>query len=578
VLAVTAGGEDMIIRVLGEVSLVDDTGTVLGLPGARQPALLAALAARAGQTVSADRLVDLLWPDAPPDNPAAALHSTVFKLRASLARVTPRDVLLTRELGYQLDLGPDDLDATVFADLVERARDQPPEEAAETLAHGLELWRGRAYEGFADSDVAQLEALRLEELRRTAVERCAEAWVHAGRPDTAVTLLRPFVAEHPLRSTGRLWLMRALDAQGRTADALEEYRAHRDHLADELGLEPPPELQEAHLELLRGERRPPSGTSTASAATPATTAARSALDPGLRRRGLPGMQVRYLRTDSGSVLAYGTTGQGPKLVVILGWISSLEVIASGRDPRSSVLERLADDLSLTLFDRAGTGLSPGPVRDHGLEASVAELTEVVRAVGPPVSLMAMSAGGPIALTLAHRRPEWVDSLVLFGTFADAPRTFTDPRLKELVVDIARTSWGIGSKILADLYRPGLSDEAAWHLAEVFRDSAAPDVAADYLEALFTQDVSPLLREIEAPALVLHYRGDRLVGYGGGKALALGLPDATFLPLEGRVHLPDAKDLDTIERAILDHVRTHATTAYALSDVGGGVAAQGRPTG
>ena len=81
---------------------------------------------------------------------------------------------------------------------------------------------------------------------------------------------------------------------------------------------------------------------------------------------------------------------------------------------------------MTLFDRAGSGLSPGAVQDYGLDASGAELADVVRAVGPPVSLLAMSAAGPIALTLAHQHPEWVDSLVLFGTFASASKTFTRP--------------------------------------------------------------------------------------------------------------------------------------------------------
>jgi pimeloyl-ACP methyl ester carboxylesterase len=189
---------------------------------------------------------------------------------------------------------------------------------------------------------------------------------------------------------------------------------------------------------------------------------------------------------------------------------------------------------------------------------VAELAEVVRAVGPPVSLLAMSAAGPIALTLAHRKPEWVDSLVLWGTLADAPGTFTDARLRAMVVEITRTHWGMGSKMLADLYRPGVSDEAAWHLAKVLRDSAAPEVAASYLEALYEQDVSHLLPEITAPALVLHYRSDRLVRFHGGQQLAAGLPHATFLPLEGDVHLPDARDLDAIEEAIVAHVRRHAT--------------------
>ena len=133
------------------------------------------------------------------------------------------------------------------------------------------------------------------------------------------------------------------------------------------------------------------------------------------------MRVRYLRAEAGHVVAYGTAGTGPKVVVLLGWVSSLDVIASGRDPRSSLLERLTGELALTLYDRTGTGLSPGPVHDYGLEASVAELADVVRAIGPPVSLLAMSAAGPIALTLAHRHPDWVSSLVLFGTFAERPR-------------------------------------------------------------------------------------------------------------------------------------------------------------
>ena len=269
------------------------------------------------------------------------------------------------------------------------------------------------------------------------------------------------------------------------------------------------------------------------------------------------MRVRYLRAEAGHVVAYGTAGTGPKVVVLLGWVSSLDVIASGRDPRSSLLERLTGDLALTLYDRTGTGLSPGPVHDYGLEASVDELADVVRAIGPPVSLLAMSAAGPMALTLAHRRPEWVSSLVLFGTFADGPATFDDKSLREQVVAIARSHWGIGSKMLADFYRPGLSDDAAWHLAKVFRDSASPEVAAAYLQEIYGQDVSSLLPEIETPALVLHYRSDRLIRFRGGRDLATGLPRATLLALDGKVHLPDAGDLDTIQRSIVEHVRRNA---------------------
>lgn len=273
-------------------------------------------------------------------------------------------------------------------------------------------------------------------------------------------------------------------------------------------------------------------------------------------RGLAGLQVSYLRTERGNVVAHGSTGEGPRLVVLLGWVSSLDLIASGRDPRSSLLERLTDEVTLTLFDRAGTGLSPGPVDDYGFDASVEELAEVVRAVGPPVALLAMSAAGPIAVALAARKPEWVSSLVLSGTFANGPATFTDKSLQEMFVEIARTHWGLGSKMLADLYRPGASDEAAWHLARVFRDSASPEVAAGYLAAMYDYDVSGAMSTAVAPTLLFHYRSDRLIPFRGSQDLAAGLPHARLVPLDGRFHLPDAADLDLVQEAVAEHVRRH----------------------
>ena len=532
----------MLVRVLGAVELVGSGGTTVQLPGTRQSALLAALAARARQVVSIDRLVTLLWGDDLPDNPEASLHSAVFKLRRALRSVCDREVLLTRERGYQLALSPGDLDADLFGELVSRAGGQPPEEAAGTLAEALALWRGQAYAGFADTEIAQLEAIRLEESRRTAVERRAEALLACGRAADVVPVLEPFVAEHPLRESARASLMRALHETGRTAEALAHYRSHRDHLGQDLGLEPSRVMQSLQVELLQ------------EAPAPGATPQRQATPTVAQRHGLGDLQVRYLRSRAGDVVAYGSTGTGPPLVVLLGWISNLDVIACGRDPRSSLLERLTDDVALTLYDRVGTGLSPGPVRDFGLAASVEELADVVRAVGPPVSLLAMSGAGPIAVSLAAEQPELVASLVLFGTFADGPRTFTDKQLRDMVVQITRTHWSMGSKLLADLYRPGTTDEAAWHLSEVFRESAQPDVAADYLASLYEHDVVHLLPLVRAPALVLHYRGDRLIPFRGAQQLVAGLPHARLVVLDGRVHLPDASDLDQIQGNIVEHVR------------------------
>ena len=162
----------------------------------------------------------------------------------------------------------------------------------------------------------------------------------------------------------------------------------------------------------------------------------------------------------------------------------------------------------------------------------------------------MSQGGPLAVAFAARRPELVDRLVFHGTYAGGPAVFTRSDLNAALVSMVRAHWGFGSRLFADLFRPGATDEVVRHLASVLRDSAAPDVAAGYLEAVYEVDVTDLLARVGAPALVLHYRGDRLVPFAGGRQLATGLPDARFVPLDGAFHLPDAADLDRVVATIV----------------------------
>jgi DNA-binding SARP family transcriptional activator len=362
-------------RVLGPVEAVDAAGRPVPL-GERQRALLAALLARAGEVVSADRLADLLWADDQPDHPAGALHSQVARLRQALRAGADGDPggegrwLLTRPPGYLLAVEPEEVDAGRFERLLAEADAAPPPEAARLLGEALALWRGPAYAGFADREVAQLEAIRLEEARLAAHERHAVALLDSGRPADAVPAIEAFVAEHPLREPARATLMRALYALGRQAEALDAYQDYRARLATDLGLEPSPALQRLQAQVLRQEL--PQGAATppaAPAADPATS------------QGLAGLRVRYLPLAGGPPIAWASAGDGPRLLALPGWVSSLEVMASGRDPRSSLLERLARRLEVVLYDRRGTGLSGGEVDDFGLAADLRELRAVVEAAG-----------------------------------------------------------------------------------------------------------------------------------------------------------------------------------------------------
>jgi pimeloyl-ACP methyl ester carboxylesterase len=225
------------------------------------------------------------------------------------------------------------------------------------------------------------------------------------------------------------------------------------------------------------------------------------------RCALGGQLLGYRHYTDGHKIAVAVVGTGPPLVVVPAWVTSIELVASGRDPRASLLERLARRTRLTLYDRLGTGLSRGPaVPDHGLAASAAELEAVLEGSTGPASVLGISQAGPIAVALAARRPDLVRRLVLMGTYADGPATFPSAELRDAAVGLVRAHSRLGTTMLA------------------------------------------------GPALVLHYRNDRLIPFRGGQQLAAGLPDAQFVALEGAYHLPDARDLDTIANAMVTFLR------------------------
>ena len=458
--------------VLGAVRAYGGDGTAVSL-GDRQRALLAALLARAGRVVPADLLAELIWADRQPADPAAALHSQVSRLRRTL----PGVALETAPPGYVLRAGPDELDAARFDHLLSAAAEAGGADRVRLLGEALALWRGPAYAGPADTEIARLEAIRLDEARLHATEMWHRALLDTGQAARSLPSLEAFVAGHPLRETARDLLLRTLYALGRHAEALDAYRRYAQLLAAEVGLEPSATIRETQLRILRQD-------------LPSEMAQ---VPP------LAGLRPEFLDLGDGRTIATATLGSGPPVVVLPGWVTAIDVVAAGRDPRSSLLQRLVAYCEVTIYDRHGTGMSRAPVTDFGLDAAVSELRAVAARSAVPVNLLAMSEAGPIAVALAAAHPELVDRLIFVGTYADGPATFRRPDLNAALVAMVRTHWGLGSKLFADLFRPGATEAAARHLAEVLRDSADREVAAGYLEAGYEMDTSPLLPSVTAPA-------------------------------------------------------------------------------
>jgi predicted ATPase/DNA-binding SARP family transcriptional activator len=244
------------IGYLGPLEVRDDHGLV-DVPGRRLRTLLGRLAVDVGRPVPPRALIEALWPDEPPLDPANALQSLVSRARRALG-----DPTLVEQLagGYRLNVAADDVDAVRFARLASKGRAQiaagAPALAAETLAEALALWRG---EPLPDDETLEAEAVRarLADLRMQVQADRIEADL-AGPLDPAgpelaaiITDLDQLIARHPLREDLAGLHMRALVAAGRPAQALAAYETTRVYLADALGSDPSAALQEQHLAVLR---------------------------------------------------------------------------------------------------------------------------------------------------------------------------------------------------------------------------------------------------------------------------------------------------------------------------------------
>lgn len=245
------------VRVLGAFA-VHVAGAPADLGGPRRRSVLARLAAAHGRMVPADRLVEDLWAGTAPPRAAAGLQSFVSHLRRALEPGrpprTPARVLVTEPPGYALRLPDDAVDAWRFDALIDGAARRlaagDPSGARRDAEAALAEWRGPAYAEFAALPWAAAEAARLDERRRLAVERRAEATLALGAAAEAVPDLEAHAAAHPLREEAWRLLALALYRTGRQGDALAALRRARAALTEELGVDPGPALRDLEAGIL----------------------------------------------------------------------------------------------------------------------------------------------------------------------------------------------------------------------------------------------------------------------------------------------------------------------------------------
>lgn len=252
-----SSGGHLCLQILGPVRIWRD-GVELDAGPRQQSYLLAVLLARAGKPISTSELVDLIWAEDVPASAVNILQKYVGALRRLLEPLLPvreaGSFLHRRGNSYLFTAGAATLDLVAFRELVDAAgaalTRHDHEVALDHYVGALGMWHGSAGDGIADGTIATTVFAALDNEFYDACTVAAELAVSMNQPERVLAPLQLAASMAPFNEPVLAGLVGVLGAAGRQAEALSVFRQVRDRLADELGIDPGPALEEAQRRIL----------------------------------------------------------------------------------------------------------------------------------------------------------------------------------------------------------------------------------------------------------------------------------------------------------------------------------------
>lgn len=256
-------------------------------------------------------------------------------------------------------------------------------------------------------------------------------------------------------------------------------------------------------------------------------------------------QIRFCTSKDGTRLAVATTGKGPPLVKAATWLTHVEKDPGNLFTRHWVAE-LSRDNTLIRYDSRGCGLSGRDVERISMEAWIEDLEAVVATLDiERFPLFGMSQGAAIAIGYAARHPEKVSHLVLYGGCARGLLK-RNPPLKvvdaaQAMLKAAELGWGADSSSFRQVFISQLLHDATAEqqraVDEAQRLTISGANAVRFMKEVFEIDLRDAAPQVRCPTLVFHAKDDPCFPFEEGSLLASLIPNARFVPLPSRNHLP-----------------------------------------
>ncbi len=509
------------ICLLGEIRVIRD-GEELPLPSSRKARALLGYLSATARPQRRERLCELFWDF--PDDPRASLRWALSKLRAVIDDGDIKHIVADRERVALDESGV----AIDFVDIRRRLFDEPPfipppelRQMADALSRsfmdGLNNAGKDAFQSWLAAEREDARLMASNVFRRLALHPDVE-------PKEVVKWARLWQEADPYNFSAAQTLAGGLSALGRTEEAQAFVRDFK-RAATEAGFD---------VSAFAGaETRPQQ---------PVDVRVGEARDTSPRRL-LRQQNIGFCKAPDGARIAYASVGSGRPLVKAANWLNHLE-LDWGSPIWGRTFGAAAKGRTFIRYDERGNGLSDWDVEDISFEAFVRDLETVVDALGlERFPLLGLSQGCAVSIEYAVRHPERVSGLVLVSGYAAGWRIGASPEereRREAVYTLTKHGWGTSNPayrhIFSQTFMPDAKPEELEWFDEFQRLTTSPENAVRFQEAFGQIDVRDSLSKVRAPTIVFHSRDDQRISLTQGREVAIGIPNARFVPLDSRNHI------------------------------------------